>query len=76
MVQGLRLCASTAEGMGSIPGQGTKDPVLFMAVAPPPQKNTNQSINILGETMIATSVMNSNDPSPVVLSPNPIDSNY
>ena len=76
MVQWLRLCASTAEGMGSIPGQGTKDPVLFVAVGPPPKKKKNQSINLLGETMIATSVMNSNDPSPVVLSPSPIDSNY
>ena len=26
MVQGLRLCASTARGEGSIPGRGTKIP--------------------------------------------------
>ena len=26
MVQWLRLCTSTAGGMGSIPGQGTKTP--------------------------------------------------
>lgn len=26
VVQGLRLCASTGEGIGSIAGQGTKDP--------------------------------------------------
>ena len=26
MVQWLRLCALTAEGLGSIPGQGTKSP--------------------------------------------------
>ena len=26
MVQGLRLCATIARGMGSIPGQGTKIP--------------------------------------------------
>ena len=38
MVQGLRLCASTAEGMVSIPGQGTKDATLFMAVAKNKQK--------------------------------------
>ena len=38
MVQGLRLCASTGEGMGSIAGQGTKDPSLFMAVAKNKQK--------------------------------------
>lgn len=33
VVHWLRLCASTAEGMVSIPGQGTKDATLFMAVA-------------------------------------------
>ena len=43
MVQWLRLCASTAEGMGSIPGQGTKDPVLFVAVPPPPQKKKKKT---------------------------------
>ena len=32
MAQGLGLCASTAEGMGSIPGQGTKkDPEFCLA---------------------------------------------
>ena len=35
VVQQLRLCASTAEGMGSSPGQGTKIP---RATSPSPKK--------------------------------------
>ena len=41
MVQWLGCCAFTAEGMGSIPGWGTKVP---QAEWPPPKKcNTNKN---------------------------------
>ena len=38
MVQWLELCAVTAEGLGSIPGQGTK---ILQAVQGAPPKKSN-----------------------------------
>ena len=43
MVQWLRLCASTAGGMGSIPGQGTQDPACC-SVRLKKKKKTGDSI--------------------------------
>ena len=39
MIQWLRLCASTVESMGSIPGQGTK--ILAPHTQNPKPKHTN-----------------------------------
>jgi len=36
VVQWVRLCKSTAEGMGSIPGQGTKIPHVVRCSPSPP----------------------------------------
>ena len=58
-VQGLELCASSAEGTGSIPGRGTKIPCKLQGQKkkknnpkPPPQRGLTQARHIKGLTRL------------------------
>ena len=46
VVQWLGLCASTAGGMGSVPGQGTRIPTCCVAWAPPTKKDPRSSVRM------------------------------